>query len=112
MSGPKIPISVRIGGEEHVLRSDADPEHTLRCARLVDQRIAEIRGRVGALEGPRVAILAGLSLADELFQLRDEHARLQDELAVRSHELVRRVEAVLAAGEADGPALPSRGDPR
>jgi cell division protein ZapA (FtsZ GTPase activity inhibitor) len=110
MSEPKIPIAVRIAGEEHVLRSDADPEHTLRCARLVDQRIAEIRGRVGALEGPRVAILAGLSLADELFQLRDEHARLRAELAARTQELVRRVEAALADAQADGPASPPRAD--
>ena len=99
MSEPRIPITVRIAGEEHVLRSDADPEHTLRCARLVDQRIAEIRRRVGALEAPKVAILAGLSLADELFQLRDEHARLQAELAARARALVEQVDAALGAGE-------------
>jgi cell division protein ZapA (FtsZ GTPase activity inhibitor) len=99
MSEPRIPISVRISGEEYVLRSDADPEHTLRCARLVDQRIAEIRARVGALEGPRVAILAGLALADELVQLRDEHARLEAEVAARAGALVEQVDAALGAGE-------------
>jgi cell division protein ZapA (FtsZ GTPase activity inhibitor) len=110
MSQPRIPITVRIAGEEHVIRSDADPEHTLRCARLVDRRIAEIRSRGGALEGPRVAILAGLSLADELFQLQDEHERLQAELAARVRELVGRVDSALAPEDPAGAAPPSHAD--
>jgi cell division protein ZapA (FtsZ GTPase activity inhibitor) len=110
MSESKIAVSVRIAGEEHVIRSSADPEHTRRCARLVDERIAQIRGHVGgALEGQRVAILAGLSLADELVQLREQHARMEEELAARARALVERVESSLAGdataqlgGEAPG----------
>jgi cell division protein ZapA len=101
MTERTIPISVRIAGEEHVIRSSADPNHTLRCARLVDERIAEVRERVGALEGPRVAILAGLSLADELLKLQDEQARLEKELESRASTLVQRVESVLAGYEPD-----------
>ena len=110
MSETRIAVSVRIAGEEHVIRSSADPEHTMRCARLVDERIKEIRARAGGLEGQRVAILAALSLADELFQLRDRQASEQANLDERAQGLVERIEAALGrAGEApagEGPIPP------
>jgi cell division protein ZapA len=96
MSDMKNAVTVRIAGEEHAIRANAEPEYTRRCARLVDERISDIRSRSGPIEGHRAAILAALSLSDELFQTQEELARLQREVSARSDLLVRRIETALA----------------
>ena len=97
MNQPRSAVTVRIAGEEHVIRANAEPEYTRRCARVVDDRIVEIRTRSGPLEGYRAAILAALSLSDELFQALEELARLQQEISGRGEALVRRIDAALAS---------------
>jgi cell division protein ZapA len=92
MSSQRHAVTVRIAGEEHAIRSAAEPDYTRRCARFVDDRIAEIRSRAGLVEGHRSAILAALSITDELFQAQAELERLQKEVASRATNLVRRIE--------------------
>ena len=92
-------VTVRIAGEEHAIRSAAPPEYTRRCARLVDERITEIRRRSGLVEGHRAAILAALSIADESFQAQEELERLRALVAERSQGLVDRLAAVTDAKE-------------
>lgn len=89
-------VTVRIAGEEHAIRSSAPPEYTRRCARLVDERITEIRRRSTLVEGHRAAILAALSITDEFFQAREELRRLREELTARSEALAGRIDEALA----------------
>ncbi len=89
-------VTVRIAGEEHAIRSSAPPEYTRRCARLVDERITEIRRRSTLVEGHRAAILAALSITDELYQAREELRRLRDDVAARSGVLAGRIDEALA----------------
>lgn len=86
-------VTVRIAGEEHTIRSTADADYTRRCARLVDERIREIRAKSGLIEGHKAAILAALSIADELFQAREETDAVRREVASRVTNVVRRIEA-------------------
>lgn len=92
----KNSVTVRIAGEEHTIRAEAEPDYTRRCARMVDERITRIRSRAGLVEGHRIAILAALSLTDELLQAREELERLQREVASRTTNLVRRIEDELS----------------
>ena len=64
----KQSVSVRIAGEEHVIRASAEPDYTRRCASYVDERIMEIREKAGLLESHKAAILAALSITDDLLQ--------------------------------------------
>lgn len=98
MSSDRQAVTVRIAGEEHAIRSAAEPEYTRRCARFVDDRIAEIRARAGLVEGHRAAILAALSITDEFFQAQEELDRLRKEVASRATNLARRIEAGLDEG--------------
>ena len=93
-------VTVRIAGEEHAIRSAAPAEYTRRCAKLVDERITEIRRRSGLVEGHRAAILAALSIADESFQAREELEQLRALVSERSQGLVDHLEA---AAEDDAP---------
>ena len=91
----KQSVTVRIAGEEHVIRASAPPEYTRACAKLVDDRIMEIRSRAGLLDAHKAAILAALSVADELLQVREELARLQGEVERRTATLTQRIQAGL-----------------
>ena len=96
MSVQKTSVTVRIAGEEHTIRASAEPEYTRRCARLVDDRIHEIRMAAGLIEGHKAAILAALSIADELFQAQEEVERARAELAARIDRLADTLEGALA----------------
>jgi len=87
----KTSVTVRILGEEHTFRAAAEPAYTRACARLVDERIQEIRAKAGLLENHRLAILAALSITDELMQVRDELARLEQDVVAKADDLVERI---------------------
>ena len=95
MSGDKTSVTVRIAGEEHTIRASAEPAYTRRCAKLVDDRIHQIRLQAGLIEGHKAAILAALSIADECFQAQEELERVRRELSDRASELARRLEDAL-----------------
>jgi cell division protein ZapA len=89
---PKTSVTVRIAGEDHTIRASAEPEYTRRCAKMVDDRIHEIRMAAGLIEGHKAAILAALSIADECFQARDDLERLRADLARQVDALAEQVE--------------------
>ncbi len=91
-------VTVRIAGEEHTIRSNAEPEYTTRCAAHVDQRIHEIKKQVGLLEGHKAAILAALSITDELFQAKDTKEQSDSQTAERVNALAARLEDVVSDG--------------
>jgi cell division protein ZapA len=95
VSDGKNTVTVRIAGEEHSLRSNAKPEYTKQCARYVDKRIQEIKQQVGLLEGHKAAILAALSISDELFVAKQEIERLQEASTETFSELAEQLEAGL-----------------
>ena len=91
-------VTVRIAGEEHTIRSSAEPEYTTKCAAHVDQRIHEIKKQVGLLEGHKVAILAALSITDELFQALDTLDRSGSRMAERVNAAAARLEDAVSDG--------------
>jgi cell division protein ZapA (FtsZ GTPase activity inhibitor) len=102
VSQDKTSVTVRIAGEEHTIRASAEPTYTRKCAKLVDDRIHQIRLQAGLIEGHKAAILAALSIADECFQAQDELERVRRELSGKATELVRRIEGALPAPDGKG----------
>jgi cell division protein ZapA (FtsZ GTPase activity inhibitor) len=79
MSEDKTQMEVTIFGQTLKLRGDADPEMTVKLAEFVDQKMREAVPSTMSLSNvlyneriARVAILAALNIAEELFQLRAE----------------------------------------
>ncbi len=91
----KSAVTVRIGGEDHVIRTNVEPEYTVRCAKWVDDRITEIKNQLGLIESHKAAILAALSITDELFQAQAEAAGLRADGATRAEALAMKLELVL-----------------
>lgn len=90
-STQKSAVTVRIGGEDHVIRANVEPEYTRRCAKLVDDRIREIRDHLGLIESHKAAILAALSITDELFQTRNDLEEHREEVTRRVEALARKL---------------------
>ena len=94
---PRHKVMVEIAGEKHVLRSDAPPEYTHAVAAYVDNTIRALPGSA-TLEPHRAAILAALSITDELFRAREEIRALREDTERRAAELSEMLEE--AAGGA------------
>jgi len=99
-SGGIPPVTVRIGGEDHTIRANVEPEYTKRCAKWVDERITEIKSQLGLIESHKAAILAALSITDELFQARAQVDEAQEAAARKARSLTATLqEAVEEAPE-------------
>lgn len=94
-NAPRTTVSVQIAGEEYKIRSDATPEYTRECAAFVDRTLAEILQHPALVEGHKAAILAALSITDQLFRTRAELDMLRSEVARLSGKLTADIQAAL-----------------
>jgi cell division protein ZapA len=108
---PRHTVTVEVGGEKHVLRSDVPPEYTRAVAAHLDAVIRELPG-FRSLEPHRAILLAALSVTDELFSAREEIQRLRDEAerrAAAAAELLESAAADAPPDPADGSAAVTEG---
>ena len=71
MSSKKNVVKVSILGDEYSIRSDVSPERTRAVAEHVDKVIRETMRAGNIVETQKAAILAALSITDELFDARE-----------------------------------------
>lgn len=98
-SSPRHKVTVEIGGEKHVLRSDVPPEYTRAVAAHVDATLRALPG-FATLEPHRAAILAALSITDELLRAREEIRFLRDEAERRTVAAAELLESTVSPGAA------------
>lgn len=60
-------VQVQIGGRSYTLRGNRNPDAVRRLAGFVDERMNEIADRTGTADTTRLAILAALNIASDLF---------------------------------------------
>lgn len=89
MSASKHSTKVTICGEEYTIRSDASPEHTKAVAKHVDEAIRGVMGNASVVESHKAAILAALSITDDLFRERAGRSSLAADMDALSSELRR-----------------------
>ena len=98
MSNSSEAVSIRILDREYTVGVAPEERDSLHAAaRLLDQKMREVRGanRMAAVD--RVAVLAALNLAHELQQLRDERAGGEGEIARTLADLQRKLDDALTA---------------
>lgn len=93
---PKTIVTVTIAGDEYTIRTDATAEYTRECAEHVDKIIAEIKSQGTIVEAHKIAILAALSLTDQLFRTRAEGEAMRKEVAAFADRLVADIERRIA----------------
>jgi len=94
--GASEPVNVRVLDREYTVGVTSDEKDSLlSAAKLLDNKMREIRGsnRMAAVD--RVAVLAALNLAHELQQLRSENDQRDRELARTLGDLQRKLDGLL-----------------
>ncbi|HXZ43311.1 MAG TPA: cell division protein ZapA [archaeon] len=74
---------VQIFGERYTLRATDSPEYLNRVAEYVDTKFHEVAKESPALTPVKVAVLASLNIADDLFKRDEAKDRIQRELLAR-----------------------------
>ncbi|MGJ4729376.1 cell division protein ZapA [Luteimonas sp. SDU101] len=98
MSGTSEAVNVRLLDREYTVGVSADGRDSLvAAAKLLDERMREVRGsnRMAAVD--RVAVLAALNLAHELQQVRVENAQRDREMADLLEGLQRKLDDLIDA---------------
>jgi cell division protein ZapA len=90
-------ISVEIHGQRYPIRSSLDPEYVARLASFVDEKMRAAADSTPTGDALRLAVLAALNVADELFRCRDLNKARSGELAERAGELERMLDRLLIA---------------
>jgi cell division protein ZapA len=88
-------VEVKIYDQVYHLRGENNAEHAQELARYVDERMRAVAEVTGAVDSLRVAVLAALHLADELFQLRARQQKLETEIGERAQRALARVDQAL-----------------
>ncbi len=91
----KSVVTVEIAGEEYTLRADTTPDYARECAAHVDHTITEILQGGSLIQTHKAAILAALSLTDQLFQARRETEEMRAEIGRLAEALTADVRARL-----------------
>ena len=84
-------VAIHIGGQRYMVRGDVDPTYLRTLASFLDQRMQEVRASSKVVLTEKLAVLAALNVADELFRERRRHADLRRAV----HERTRRVVTIL-----------------
>jgi cell division protein ZapA len=90
-------VPVEIAGQRYPIRSSLDPEYVARLATYVDEKMRAAADTSPSGDSMRLAVIAALNVADELFRCRDANRARDGELAERTQELERLVDRVLLA---------------
>ena len=91
----KSVVTVTIAGEEYTLRAESTPEYARECAAHVDYTITQILEGGALIQTHKAAILAALSLTDQLFQAQRDAAALREQIAELAASLAADVAARL-----------------
>jgi cell division protein ZapA len=94
-SGRVVPVDIH--GQRYPIRSGLDPEYVARLATYVDEKMRAAADSTPTGDSLRLAVLAALNIADELFRCRDTTRARDGQLAERAEELERLLDRVLMA---------------
>ena len=89
MTTTKNAVRVIIGGEEFTVRSELPAEYTREVAAYLDAALKRVRDSLPMVESHKAAILAALSITDELFQARRGDREVADRLSSMANDLAR-----------------------
>ncbi|HEY4565364.1 MAG TPA: cell division protein ZapA [Thermoanaerobaculia bacterium] len=95
MPSSSTTTQVEIFGEVYSVRGSDENGYLQELASLVDRKMREVAGQVKG-DTARIAILAALNLADELFQIQNrqegERVEIREKVAALTEELTHALE--------------------
>ncbi len=89
-------VRVKIYDREFALRTTGDPERLQALCASLDKRMRELAATTGSVDTLKVAVLAALSLVDDLQRARDELRRLDESVSRRSLACVSMLDRLIS----------------
>ena len=96
MCSEKNVLKVRIYGAEYMIRGQADIHYIHAIAEYVNNKMLEVDQNSRIDSSLKVAILATLNIADELFRERGEKEQLRNELEKKMQQLNELIDRQLS----------------
>jgi cell division protein ZapA (FtsZ GTPase activity inhibitor) len=90
----KRTVAVRIRGQDFRIRSNETAEQLARIARTVDETMARVEARTGAVDSYDVAMLAALNLAREVVGFEANSGFID---TIKLQTLIEMVESAIAS---------------
>jgi cell division protein ZapA len=90
-------VHVDIHGQRYAVRSELDPQYVGELASYLDTRMQMAARELSSGDPLRVAVIAALNLADELFRVRADATGLERRVISRTADLERLVDGMLSA---------------
>jgi cell division protein ZapA len=100
--------TVEILGREYKIRGAADAAYISEVARYVDAKLREVSQGGVAPPPDRVAIIAAMNIADELFQLKRSHSEEFSSIEKRAQSLIRMLDESLSPAKREAVASSSK----
>ena len=92
-SGRVIPVE--IFGQRYPIRTTLDPEYVSRLANYVEEKMRAAGDSTPSADPQRLAVLAALNVADELFQARGRLRGIDEQVRHRVEGLARELKVAL-----------------
>lgn len=96
-------VQVEIFGNTYTIRGEADQEYILGVAAYVDRKMRDVTDKLPVASLSKVAILASLNIADELFKERARNRNHEETLRTRTERIHAALDRVL-----ESPAAPMK----
>jgi cell division protein ZapA len=90
-------VHVDVQGQKYAVRSELEPAYIAELANYVDTKMQQAAAEISSADATRVAVIAALNLADELFRSHAAGAGLERAVLDRTSAIERMVDAALGA---------------
>lgn len=86
-------LHIEIFGRQYTLRGQNDQAYTDELVAFVDNKMCEISIHSPGSPFSKLAVLAAINIADELFQMRDQQKAKDLAINEKTHAIVENIEA-------------------
>jgi len=80
-------VQVQICGHTYTIKGEADQAYILDVAAYVDRKMRDVMDKVPVASPSKIAILAALNIAHELFHERNQRQAEDQHVSQRTHDL-------------------------
>ena len=92
----KTVVHVDILGQRYAVKSELDPQYIGELAAYLDEKMRQAAREITSADPLRVAVIAALNVADELFRARADSSSSETRLLGRAADIEQLVDSVLS----------------
>ena len=96
MDGNENFVKVTIYGQEYTIKAPADATYIKNIAEYVDEKMREVQEELSTPQVPaKIAILAAMNISDDLFAIKRNHEKSNNEVERKVSSLIEVVEEAI-----------------